>query len=253
MKTIVPYVIAVVCLCAYPISLRAEMPATSQQHLNESFQRIDELARIRRASGSLPRSSNAEDSRALEAFWDKDAILGNGPYRSADIPALLDILQKESAVFKTYLLFSPDQSKLPQTDENTAVFQDELSRSLAFTLGVSAAALDALTDFVAQMRPGEFNDTRKQGLQQTRLGIQQFVDGAVLMIRSPALRSENRSILANALQKNAATLAATMPAAERQALAAMAMTVTAPETREALGAFVAAMQTKDCTGLCAIE
>jgi len=237
---------------ASSIHASAEVPANSQTYLSRSFQQLDTIARTRRAEGSLPRLANPRDAKVLEALWDRKEILGSGPYRSADVPILLDAFEKENAVFKTYVFFSPDPQKLPQTDQNTAFFQDEVSRSSAFLLSVYSSGLEALTDFVAQLKPGEFNDARRQGLQQTRMGIQEFVSGAVIMMRSPALRVENRVAIADALQENAKRLAASMSVVDRQALVAIASTLTDPETAPQLKSFTAAMQSTECVGLCLI-
>lgn len=234
------------------VQASAELPIHAQTYLNQSIQKLDTIARIRRAEGSLPTLADARDAKILEALWDRKAILGNGPYRSTDVPILLDIFEKENAVFKTYMLYSSDPQKLPQTDQNAAFFQNEVSRSSAFLLTVCSSAVEALADFVAQLKPGEFNDARRQGLQQTRLGIQEFVSSAMIMMRSPALRAENRVIIADALQENAKQLAATMSIMDRQALAAIASTVTTPEIAPQLRSFTAAMQSTDCVGLCLI-
>ena len=217
---------------------------------------MDGLARQTRAQGDLPRWSNPDHAKVLARFWDVKATLGTRPYMSADLPALLAIADRAGALYKTYVLFTPQSGAVPDTAANTSKYQDEIARVAAYLLRVQTAELEAIADFVKTLPAAEMTEPRRAGLQQMRLGINEMVTGAVLMLRSPGLHTANRDILLNTLADIAVTMSASTPPADRAAMIAQieaVLPVLAGPGRENALAFKSAFERKECTGLCAVE
>ncbi|MBN9080311.1 MAG: hypothetical protein BGP04_18760 [Rhizobiales bacterium 62-17] len=256
LKTVFPAVLISLWLGLSPSSSQAEISQANQAESAAAFQAVDALARQTRAAADLPRWSNPDHAKVLGRFWDVKATLGAPPYRPADVPALLPVIDRAGSLFKTYVLFAPQAGMVPDTAANTAKYQDEIARAGAYLLRVQAAGLEAISDFLATLPAAQMNAARRDGLRKIRLGINEMVTGIVLMLRSPGLRSENQAILLDALAEGAATLAASTAPADRTALVAQVNTVLAslsgPERAKAL-AFKAAFERKECTGLCAME
>lgn len=217
---------------------------------------MDDLARQTRAQGDLPRWSNPDHAEILARFWDAKATLGTPPYISADLPALLATADRAGALYKTYVLFAPQSGAVPDMSANTSKYQDEIARAAAYLLRVQAAEFEAIADFVKTLPAAEMTEPRRAGLQQMRLGINEMVTGAVLMLRSPGLYTANRNILLNSLADIAVTMSASTPPADRVAMIAQIEAVlpilAGPERENAL-AFKSAFERKECTGLCAVE
>lgn len=256
MTRIIPLVLLALCLGMPPISARADVSPAHQSEVASAFQALDTLVRETRAQGNLPRWSNPAHAKVLERLWNVEATLGTAPYRSADVPVLLSIGERGVAVFKTYLLFTPQNGTVPDTAANTFTYQDEISRAGAYMLHVFGAELQAVTDFVATLPAAQMNEARRAGLQQLRLGITEQVTGLTLMLRSPNLRPENRALLLDALNDNAVHLAAATSIADRAAMAAQIDTilpVLSGSDRDKAQTLKAAFMGNDCDKLCAMD
>lgn len=217
---------------------------------------MDGLARQTRAHGDLPRWSNPDHAKVLARFWDVEATLGTPPYISADLPALLAAADRAGALYKTYVLFTPQSGAVPDTAANTSKYQDEIARAAAYLLRVQAAELEAIADFVKTLPAAEMTEPRRAGLRQMHLGINEMVTGAVLMLRSPDLHTANRDILLNTLADIAVTMSASTPPADRAVMIAQIeaiLPVLAGPAQENALAFKSAFERKECTGLCAVE
>jgi len=234
----------------------AGVSPSNQSEAAIRFEAVDDLARQTRAQGDLPRWSNPDHAEILARFWDAKATLGTPPYISADLPALLATADRAGALYKTYVLFAPQSGAVPDMSANTSKYQDEIARAAAYLLRVQAAEFEAIADFVKTLPAAEMTEPRRAGLQQMRLGINEMVTGAVLMLRSPGLYTANRNILLNSLADIAVTMSASTPPADRVAMIAQIEAVlpilAGPERENAL-AFKSAFERKECTGLCAVE
>ncbi|WP_349961591.1 hypothetical protein [Rhizobium sp. ZPR3] len=232
------------------------MSPSNQAEAAASYQELDALARQTRAHGDLPRWSISDHAKVLERFWNVTATLGSPPYTSSDVPALLTIGDRASALYKTYLLFAPQPGTLPDTAANTSKYQDEVSRAAAYLLKVQAAELEAMSDFVSTLPAAEMTAPRRAGLQQVRLGINEMMTSVTLMVRSPGLNPANRGILLSALADNASVMAASTPRADRAALVAQTEAIlpalTGPERAKAL-MFKSTFEHGECGVLCALE
>ncbi len=256
MKNTLAILVFGACLGVTPSAAMADVSPGNQREAASAFQAVDTQVRQTRQQGGLPRWSDPGQARALGRFWDIKTTLGAPPYRSADVPALLDIGDRAGAVFKTYVLFTPKAGTVPDTAANTTEYQDEISRAGAYLVYVQAAALDALADFVRTLPADQMNAARRAGLRQMRLGITEQVTGLTLMLRSPSLRVENREVLLDALSENAGTLAAATPLADRQAMTAQVDALLpglSDAERNKVLAIKSAFSSKHCTGLCSAD
>lgn len=234
----------------------ADVPASSATHLRMAYVALDGLIRRARPSGTLPRWSEPDSAKVLEQLWDAPAILGRPPYTSKDVPLLLDILQKQIQILKTYALFPAGPGIAPDTVRNATEFQDEITRAQVFLIKTSAVALAAMNDAVGQLGPLGMTDMRRQGLRRTQRGIQEFVTGAVVALRNPALRPANQAVLAESLRDNAAALASAMPRSDRAPLLAtiqLALPALGPTARAPMQSVVATLSAAPCDRLCALE
>ena len=192
----------------------------------------------------------------LGRLWDLRAILGLPPYAAADVPALIDIFDRQNAVYKTYLLFTAAPGALPDTAANMVRYQDEIVRAAAALLHVVAAEMDAIEAFWASLPAEARTQTRRAGAQQMRAGMVEFITGALTALRVPQTTPDNRRILIQALTETADALARALPQPDRVAVGAQVTAAGAaltPETRDRLAPVVTAFARTDCTGLCAIE
>ncbi|MCZ0734643.1 hypothetical protein [Phreatobacter sp. AB_2022a] len=255
-RVAIAFLAAAMTAFATGAATRAEVPPSAPAELAAASAAFDTLVREARQRDTLPRLSVAGDAAILQRLWDADALLGRPPYAAADVPRLLAIVERQSRIIKTYALFSADPAAAPDTARNVATFQDEITRAQAFLIMVFGAAAPALNDLVSRLPPGQFDETRKQGLRQMRLGILEYVSGIVLALRSPALSPANRQRVTQAFADNAVALAALVSGDDRVALSAAMITALPALTGEAQASakrFIAAMQETPCEGLCALR
>ncbi len=234
----------------------AEVPPSAIAHLNAAFAALDSLARETRTKGLLPRWSVPSDRLVLERVWDAPALLGTPPYSAKDVPLLIEIGEKQSAIYKTYVFFSTDPAILPDTAKNSVLFQDEITRASVMITTSFGAATQAMGDFVEHLKPEEMTDVRRRGLKRFRLGMLELVSGFALSLRSPASHDDNRALLVGSLSDNAAALAKATPRVDRSAFIATVQTFVAslpPELQAKMTVFISAMSSPVCDDLCAIE
>lgn len=256
MKCRVGVFLVAIWLGAVPSNCLAEVSAQNRAASASAFEALDDLARQTRAQGDLPRWSNPEHAKALGSFWNSNATLGAAPYSSADMPALLEIGDRASALYKTYLFATTQPGAIPDTAANTFKYQDEVARAFSYLLQVQVAQLEAITDFVQMLPEDAMTEPRMAGLQQMRLGFNETVTGLILMLRSQGLRSENRGILIDVLSDGANTIATSMPTADRAAIIAQIQTVLpalSKGERQRLKAVQAAFEGRECGTLCALS
>lgn len=243
--------------CLLGLAARAEVPANGSAYVDASVAAVESMIGVERGQARLPRLADPVEGKVLEDVWNEPAILGAAPYSADDIPALLNIVQKQTRILQIYTLYSPDGGKTPpDTARNTAEYQDELARSHAFLLKVVAASLVAINDFGAHLSKDEKTETRFDGIRQMRLGLQEIVTGVALALRNPALREANQTLLARGLAENAAAIVAGIAPADRAALAAAlraAQPALKPEAKKAVEQFVGVAEKAPCDGLCRLQ
>lgn len=253
MRRSIARIAAIGGVCLLGFAARAEVPPNGSAYIDASVDALDSMIKVERGKGGLPRLADPVDGKVLEDVWNEAAILGKGPYTAADVPGLLNIVQKQTRVLQAYELYSPDPGKAPDSARNTVEYQDEIVRSRAFLLKAIAASVEAVNDFDAHLKKEERTEERIQGLRKMRLGLLEIVSGAVLLLRNPALREPNQTLLANALAESAASVVAGIAPPDRKALVTAlhaARPVLKPAAEKAVSTFVAAAGKPGCEGLC---
>ncbi|MGO4173672.1 hypothetical protein [Bosea sp. TAF32] len=241
--------------CLLGFAARAEVPQNGSAYMDAAAASVETMMKASESQPSLPRLADPVEGKVLADVWDEQAILGKKPYTGADIPALLNIVQKQTRILQAYTLFSADR-KPPDTAKNVAEYQDELTRTHVFLLKAVAASLQAINNFGAHLQADEKTDARFQGIRQMRLGLQQIVTGAALALRNPALKPQNQLLIARILAENAADIAAGIAPPDRQALIASlqaAQPVLKPDAQKAVGEFIQTVSAAPCDGLCRLN
>lgn len=234
----------------------ASPPDIAKAELQAALTDLDALARQTRQAGDLPRWSDPEGARVLGRVWNLRTILGAPPYVAADTPMLLDIFDRQNAVYKTYLLFTAVPGELPDTAVNTIRYQDELVRAASVILHVFAAEVDALAAFWTSLPDEARTPTRRAGAQQAQAGLVEFVTGVMTVLRVPNLKPDSRRILTQTLDETGDAIARALTQPDRLGLSAQitaAEAAQSPEGRGQLAPFVTALARTDCTGVCAIR
>ena len=248
--------LAILLLPAVAPGAAAGVPATAAASVDDAFGKLDEKAGRSRVIGTLPRWFVPEDRALLERMWSVPTVLGAGPYGAPDMPALINIREKENVLLNSYLLFSPKPSDEPDRKRNAVQFQDEIVRGEAFAARLSAVMLTALADFAGRFKPDQMTDQRRDGLKQLRLDIVEQAQAAALTLRTPGLSLENRKLLVDALADSAVAIATGATRFDRDGFTAIATAVEpslSPTEKERMEAFADAMDNQDCKGLCALN
>ncbi len=242
-------------LCLLGLAARAEVPPNGSAYMDAAFASVESMIKASEGRASPPRLADPVEGKVLADVWDVPAILGKKPYTDADIPALLNIVQKQTRILQTYTLFSLNR-KPPDTAKNVVEFQDELTRTHAFLLKAVAASLQAINSFGAHLQVDEKTDARFQGIRQMRLGLLEIVAGAPLALRNPGLTPPNQLMLARSLAENAADIAAGIAPADRQALVTSLQAIQPalkPDAKKAVGEFIQTISAAACEGLCRLN
>lgn len=241
-------------LCLLGLAVQAQVPANGPAYIEASVASVETLINASQGK-ALPRLADPVEGKVLDDVWNETAILGKGPYTGADIPALLGIVQKQARVLQIYSQFSPD-GKQPDLARNAATYQDELTRSHAFTLKAIAAAFQAMTDFDAQLKPEDRTEARLQGLKQMRAGLLEIATGAAKALSGPAMKPQNQLLIARAFADNTASIVGGLAPANRQALATGLQAADAAlkgDAKKPVADFVKATTATACEGLCRLN
>jgi hypothetical protein len=235
-------------------SVRAEISADSVAQIKAAMAKFDALVRVARTTATLPRYADTAAKGVLDQLWDS-SILARRPHRKADVPALIDLLDVERSVLKTYLLFAIGGA---QTDaaRNGYLFQDELSRAADQTLQVFAAISEAMVDFWDGLPIEQKTEVRRDGLRQVRRGAVEFSTGQLLALSSKDLSIDNSIRSSGALVRSAPAINDMLSLSERQALIALANTVNTrgiDKVAADIKAYKIALAGTSCNSICTIE
>jgi hypothetical protein len=236
---------------------QAGVPANGQAYLEASFASVQSLFKLYDGKSTLPRLSDPVDGKVLADVWNIPAILGEPPYGAVDLPALLEVIQKQTQILQAYALFSPGPGrKEPDQAANAVEFQDELTRARVFLLRAAGGALAAINDFSFRLKEEEKTEARAQGLREMRLGLQEIVVGSALALRGPGLTDANRLLIAGAFAENAKGIAAALAPPDRNALVGALQAVRSslkPEAQKAISDFATAVASAPCEGFCLVN
>jgi hypothetical protein len=236
---------------------QAQVPANGQAYLDAAFTSVQSLLKLYEKKADLPRLSDPVDGKVLADIWNIPAILGAPPYGAADLPVLLEVIQKQTQILQAYALFSPEPGrKEPDQAANAVTFQDELTRARVFLLKAAGGALAAINDFSFRLKEEDRTEARAQGLRQMRLGLQEIVVGSALALRGPGLSDANRLLIAGAFAENATGIAAALAPPDRNALVSALQGVRPtlkPEAQKAISDFATAVASAPCEGFCLVN
>lgn len=233
---------------------QAYVPVQGTDQLNTAMQRFVSQLELRKAQHILPLLSNSEDAVVLEALWNLPVMIGTSPYRASDLPVLMDMIQQQAQVSKTYVLFAPQADKAPDITSNSTVFQDEISRSSVAMLGLIAAALEAGNDFTSDLTQQADHKTRLAALVKLRRGLVQVISTTILMLHNPELKPHNQALITTALADYGSAMTTGISLQERQIILSVlndAQSGLSEAARAASGRFITQLERKDCSGLCA--
>lgn len=244
-------------LCLLAPVARAEVPANGKAYMDAAFDSVESLFKLYDGRPTLPRLSDPVDGKVLADVWNVPAILGKPPYGAADLPTLLEIVQKQARILQAYALFSPQPGgKEPDQAANAIQFQDELTRTRVFLLQAAGGTLSAINDFSARLKDEDKTEARAKGLREMRVGLQEIVVGSALALRAPELRDANRQLIAQAFADNAAGIASALAPPDRNALVSALQQIRPslkPEAQKAISDFATAVAAAPCEGFCLVN
>lgn len=229
----------------------AEVSAENRNEADASFEAFAELAM--QLSNEPPRWNNPSHADILARFWNTPATIGETPYTEEDAEFLIERFSHANMVLKSYVFFTADSEKQPDILENNLKFQDEISRLTAYNFDLMAAQFEAMTDFAAKLPANEMNEARLDGMRMMQIGGVQMANGILYAARDPELRSENRSIILQALADNADIFAATMsPSRKKDIMVTLnpVLPVLSGSDLENVKYFNAALEHGECNILC---
>ncbi|HEY2068038.1 MAG TPA: hypothetical protein VGG48_00665 [Rhizomicrobium sp.] len=137
---------------------------------------------------------------------------------------------------------------------NLQRYQDEIELSLKFQVDCFSAALPGVIKFLKSIPPEQLNATRRSGIAQMKLGMVQFLEGAVVT-QTDQLKESNKQIALDTVLGHLGILVPNTNLADRPAIAAVIdRTLQSPTISKASRAKLLtmrkAMDSKDCAALC---
>lgn len=213
------------------------------------------------ASSEIPRLTEPDTKALLDALSDR-RLLDDRAMTADDLPMLMNVCQAGTGALMTYGLHNVRERIQAETDPlriqavmqeqmgaNFLLYEDEVTVLMPFVSHCGARMLQVFDEFIARLKPGEFNAVRKQGLEQARRGFRQMYVGMV----TAGLDPTNRLRLLQAGALDAAIYASALRVEERAEVAAVArreLASAAASLQPPLREIADAMSSTDCTGLC---
>lgn len=227
-----------------------------------------DFERMAAESKDMPRKSDTRAAAALATLTDHRRFLDAQEYEVKDLGNLMNVCGSATKVMMAYALHGvssqPDDEKDPAqaaaritrvVEANFVAYQDEIFPLYAFVLRCSGRQVPLLTRFAQGLKPEEFTEVRRAGLNQARSGMQQTLTGILVEMGDSKIRIENKRTALAALGDTAALFASAMKPDARSQIKAAASNAganAAAELRPGLDKVASAMSTADCTGLCAL-
>ncbi|MDQ6438241.1 hypothetical protein RB623_29685 [Mesorhizobium sp. LHD-90] len=231
----------------------ADLAAGAQATMSEAVARFDVLAKAEAAKNRPPRLADPAAKPVFDALFDREKILGEHPYKAADVETLLSVFSGYFGLTKVYIGFKDPAGAAADNEFN---FQDELSRLAVEMVVAGGAIAQALNDYVATAPGGAVPEERKAGLAKLRLGVSQMVSGVITLLQNPRYSKENKILLADAIAEAAPYISAILPDVDRDSISQAAMQSllnTPPEAESLINEFMNAMNSRECSGLCALK
>jgi hypothetical protein len=201
--------------------------------------------------GKAPSLANA-DARLVRAAFDAPAVRA--------MPLTLDIGDVCVAIGSTIVSYTEYATRVTAGDPNPVAASDAMLMTLQdeMALGAVAANVCIQRGFRAvAITIGGMPDAQRAGalgaLKQMRDGAVQTLEGTLASAAQPALKPVNRKAMLDSTVEDAAELAASFPAGEREAMRAKVLPYIAtatPATRGTLTALAEAFAGRRCNVLC---
>jgi hypothetical protein len=209
-------------------------------------------AKLTRAvRGTAPSLANA-DARLVRAAFDAPAVRA--------MPLTLDIGDVCVAIGSTIVSYTEYATRVTAGDANPVAASDAMLMTLQDEMALGAVAANvcvqrgfrAVAITVAGM-PAEQRTGALSALKQMRDGAVQTIEGTLASAAQPGIKPVNRKAMLDSTVEDAAELAASFPAREREAMRAKVLPYIAsatPATRGVLTALAEAFTGKRCNVLC---
>ena len=247
-------VIAAILMAAGPA--RTEVSPGAVSGFNANYAAFEALLAETRARGTLPRLAVPREAEVLNRLWDVDMLFGRPPYTLADLSPLLDVMDKQHVVLRTYLTHASDPAARPNLAANFVTFQDEVAQALAAQINGWGAVIAARGDMVRYPSPETLAPDDQTKLRDFRDSVLEVIGRAALLLRVPEIRPAAQVTIATALGDNADALAGLMTRRNRVMLAT-AMEAVLPslpaEAQRPAKLLMAATRESPCRGLCALD
>ncbi|PXX41415.1 hypothetical protein [Undibacterium pigrum] len=229
-------------------------------------QEFEKITAEKTAQGRMPRLEDKGVAALISTLSDNKRFLNPASYQQGDILALMGMCTKTNEIAMSYALFDmkshvkkgDDQAVVVQQirklmGTNIMAYQHELEQLHPFVIRCMATAVPLLTEFTAKLKPEEFTEVRRSGLQQARDGILTAYYGYLQAISYQELKQSFREKSSQALAEAAIPFASMIQPAVRKQIVDMATATqknASGEIASNLRKIIDAMSATECTGLC---
>jgi hypothetical protein len=190
----------------------------------------------------LPRLSDIEAAPLLRAIWNGIDLAPNRRFEAQDVPTLFRTCGSGQSVLVRY--FDADGAAAAASVPPEERFGPEILEGVDFMIRCAAALLQANGDASRRQLPGVAFAESREGSEQLRGQLVEQFNGPLRAISAGALSGEPLDRLAVAFRESAPRVAGILPAAERDALVALARqaaAVATPLAKADLGVFAEAV------------
>lgn len=235
---------------------RAEVTPGALSWFNAAYAQFELLLPQARSRGTLPRLAVPHEAHVLSRLWDVDALFRRPPYTLDDVAPLLDVMEKQHIVLRTYLTHTADPQARPNLAQNFVTYQDEVAQALAAQINGWGAVIAARNDMLRYPSPETLAPEDQSKLREFRTGVLEVLGRAVLLLRVPEIRPATQATITAALGEHADAIAGLMTRRDRTMLdTAMeaALPAMPAEAQRPAKLFISAMRESPCRGLCALN
>ena len=207
-----------------------------------------------------------EGERLVAILGDEVRFLKPQAYRFEEMGGLLDLCRMSSMAAMSLLLFDSKARIDPQAgrqeattqlislmQQNTKAFEGQLRRLQPFSLHCLAKSIPAMTQFALSLKPEEFTEKRRKGLETFRAGLIEIFVGTLQGVGQEEFTEDFRMVLAQALADTAPSFAPAMKISVRREIRSFAE-ATAKSARPGFGPslkrILEALDDPRCMGLC---
>jgi len=215
----------------------------------------------------MPRLTNPQAAELISTLSDI-RLLSSKTYQMKDMGDLMDVCGQSNKAVMSYVMFDmktivnakADPQQLaarlaPLMEKNVRTFQNELGQLQPFLFRCLAKEVPLLTEFVRLLKPEDFTNVRRAGLQEARNGMFNIYYGALQASSDLAYAESYRTKVLQTLAEVTPQYASVLqPQARKQIteLAASSVMKASPSLRDGLQKIVAGMSDPRCEGLCAL-